>query len=75
MTEKMARRRDKIIADNAAQLALALTGTLTQAPFQGHCRCGLMLTARDKAPGNTYHVCPRCGLKARCVPPHAAAEA
>jgi hypothetical protein len=61
MTEKMAERRDKEIAYNAEQLAHALTKTLSRAPFQGKCKCGLMLTERDKVSGKHSYSCPRCG--------------
>jgi hypothetical protein len=61
MTQKMAERRDKEITYNAEQLAHALTKTLSRAPFQGKCKCGLMLTERDRVPGKNSHSCPRCG--------------
>jgi hypothetical protein len=59
--QKMAERHDKEKKDNAAQFALALTKTLSQALFRGKCKCGLMLSERDKAPGSSHHSCPRCG--------------
>jgi len=59
--EMMTERRDNEKKDNAAQYALALTKTLSQAVFRGTCECGLMLTERDKAAGSNRHCCPRCG--------------
>lgn len=59
--ERMAERRDKETKYNAGQYALALTRTLSEALFRGRCKCGLMLTERDKAPGSSGHCCPRCG--------------
>ena len=59
--QKMTERRDNEKKDNAAQYALALTRTLSQAGFRGKCKCGLMLTERDKAAGSNRHSCPRCG--------------
>ena len=61
MTKKMADRRDKEISYNAEQLAHALTKTLSRAVFQGVCKCGLMLTERDKVAGKKAYACPRCG--------------
>ena len=60
--EKMSERRDKERQYNAGQYALALTRSLTQAVFRGKCKCGLMLTERDKVKGSSgRHSCPRCG--------------
>jgi hypothetical protein len=59
--QKMAERHEKERKDNAVQFALALTRTLSQAVFRGKCKCGLMLTERDKAAGSNRHSCPRCG--------------
>ena len=59
--DRMAERRDKETKYNAGQYALALTRSLTQSVFRGKCKCGLMLTERDKAKGSDLHTCPRCG--------------
>lgn len=61
MTKEMAARRKKEITYNAEQLAHALTKTLSRSPFQGKCKCGLMLTERDRGPGKKNYTCPRCG--------------
>ena len=59
--EKLSERRDKEKQYNAGQFALALTRSLSQSVFRGKCKCGLMLTERDKAKGSDRHSCPRCG--------------
>ena len=59
--QRMAERRAKEMKYNAVQFALALTKTLSQAAYQGICKCGLMLTERDKDSGKSHHSCPRCG--------------
>ena len=61
--QKASERRDNEKKDNAAQLAVALTRTLSLGVFQGKCKCGLMLTERDNAKGTNRHACPRCGWK------------
>ncbi len=70
-SEKMAERRDKEISDNAAQLAHALTKTLSRAPFQGKCKCGMMLMESDRIAGKNQYACPRCNRKGEVVPPPA----
>ena len=58
----MADRREKEIAYNAEQLEQALAKTLSRSSFHGKCKCGLMLTDRDKVPGKAaVYACPRCG--------------
>ena len=61
--EKATERRDNEKKYNAVQLAVALTRTLSLGVFRGKCKCGLMLTERDKAIGSDRHACPRCGWK------------
>jgi hypothetical protein len=60
-TERIAERREGEIRANAEQLAHALTRTLSQSVFQGRCKCGLMLTERDRGPKGKHYSCPRCG--------------
>jgi len=67
--QKMTERRDNEKKDNAAQFALALTKTLSLGVFRGKCKCGLMLTERDKAAGSDRHSCPRCGWKGELLAP------
>jgi hypothetical protein len=60
-TQRIADRHEKERKDNAAQFAEALTRTLSQAVFRGSCKCGLMLTERDKGAKKGHYSCPRCG--------------
>ena len=61
--QKMSERLANEKKDNALQFARALTRTLSQAVFKGKCKCGMMLTERDKAAGSSRHTCPRCGWR------------
>jgi len=68
MAQKMAERRDKEIMYNAEQLAHAFTKSLSQAHFQGKCKCGLMLMATDRTKGKNSFCCPRCGRTGEAAP-------
>ena len=65
--EKATERRDNEKKDNAAQLAVALTRTLSMGVFRGKCKCGLMLSEKDKAAESDRYSCPRCGRKAELL--------
>ena len=61
MKNAMIQRREKTIQAGKEELALALARTLVMRPYQGKCKCGLMLTERDKNRGKSTYTCPRCG--------------
>jgi hypothetical protein len=61
MTNAMIQRREKTIQAGKEELAMALARTLVLLPYQGKCKCGLMLTERDKNRGKSTYTCPRCG--------------
>ncbi len=65
--QKASERRDIEKKDNAAQLAVALTRTLSLGVFRGRCKCGLMLSEKDKATDSDRFSCPRCGRKAELL--------
>jgi len=59
--ETMLRRREAEVKAGQESLAHALTKTLVLLPHKGNCKCGMMLTEKDRNPKTeTYH-CPRCG--------------
>lgn len=59
---KMQQRREDAIKAGAAELAHALEKSLVIRRFEGTCKCGLMLTDRDRDPKKkTVYNCPHCG--------------
>ena len=61
--QRATERRDNEKKANAAQLAVALTRTLSLGVFRGKCKCGLMLSESDKAADSDRYACPRCNRK------------
>ena len=61
--QKITERRDNEKKANATQFALALTRSLSLGVFRGKCKCGLMLSERDKAADSDRYACPRCNRK------------
>ena len=61
--QRATERRDNEKKANAAQLAVALTRTLSLGVFRGKCKCGLMLSERDKDADSARYSCPRCNRK------------
>ena len=61
--EAILRRREAEIKTGQEAFARALTRSLVILRYKGKCKCGLMLTEKDKSPNaETYH-CPHCGLR------------
>jgi len=66
--EARLRRREIEIKTGKEALASALAKTLVLLPLKGNCKCGMMLTERDKnAKAETYR-CPRCGKSGPLAP-------
>ena len=61
-SKKMQQRREKAAKAGAADLAHALEKSLVILRYSGKCKCGLMLTERDRDPKKkTAYLCPHCG--------------
>jgi len=55
------RRREAEIKTGKEALAHALTKSLVLLRYKGDCKCGMMLTDRDKKPNAETYLCPHCG--------------
>ena len=64
---RLQRQAVEIIKGKEA-LAAELAKTLVMRPHKGNCRCGLMLTERDRNPKSGNYLCPRCGKSGRLAP-------
>jgi hypothetical protein len=54
-------RREAEIKLGQEALASALAKSLVLLRYKGNCKCGLMLTERDKNPKTNTYRCPQCG--------------
>ena len=61
--ERVSERREIEKKANAAEFAVALTRTLSLGVFKGRCKCGLMLSEKDKIADSDRYSCPRCNRK------------
>ena len=66
-------RREAEIKTGQEALASALAKSLVLLRYKGNCRCGLMLTERDKNPNAETYRCPHCGKSGPLAPVAAAA--
>jgi hypothetical protein len=59
-------RRSALAAETGAlELANALRRGLRLLHYQGKCKCGLMLTERDRSQNKQTYRCPHCGASGR----------
>lgn len=59
--ETILRRREADLKQGMKELARELAQTLVLLPHKGNCKCGMMLTEKDKKPNLENYCCPRCG--------------